>query len=81
MKEGRHVRIVKDWHSPAISIDVTHSNGSLEISMPLTDFVKALAAEAGNPAKLLTVAQLERKLLTAADAVTTKMKQQTAAIA
>lgn len=79
MKKGTHVRISKNWHKPEITLEVTDTE--LEISMPLSDFIKALAVEVGRPIGILTTTQLLEKLEAAAAAVTLSMKWETKPIA
>jgi hypothetical protein len=45
--------------------------------MPLADFLASAVEEVGNPAALVTKAQLLRKLNEAAERVTTSMKLET----
>jgi hypothetical protein len=66
---GRH------WESPNLTVGVTTQG--IEISMDMGDFLHAVALETGNPALLLTVGALERKLVAAADEVVRKMKGET----
>jgi len=75
---GHHVRISRQWKNPTITIDVT--NAEIAIAMPLVDFCKSIASEIGNPATLVTQAQLERRLLAAAASVTDSMKRETTAV-
>jgi len=76
--EKHVVRISREWHNPQISIDVTAQE--IAIEMPLIDFIKAMVAEAGNPAALLTRSQLERALQDAARRVCASMKKETVSV-
>jgi hypothetical protein len=78
MKKGTYVRISKQWHKPEIRIAVTDEE--IGISIDLSDFVKAIAAEVGRPIAIVTQAQLLAKLEAAADAVTLSMKKETSAV-
>lgn len=79
MMKGTHVRISRHWHKPEISIKVT--NKEIQIELELADFIRALAAEIGNPAGILTRAQLLAKLEAAAEVVTVAMKKETTPLA
>lgn len=79
MIKGSHVRISRKWHFPEIAIKVT--NHEIGIEMELADFIRALAAEIGNPAGILTRAQLLAKLEAAAELVTVSMKRETIPLA
>jgi hypothetical protein len=69
------VTIMRKWNSPLISIDLTAE--SIGISMSLDNFIEILTDEvaeplvrdvvqnAGNPAFVMTKAQLEKKLVDA----------------
>lgn len=78
MKKGKHVRISRQWHNPSIAIAVT--DDAIGISIELSDFLRAVAAEMGNPVGIMTRAQLLAKLASAAEAVTVSMKRETSAI-
>lgn len=72
----KHVVVVsRDWHNPQIVIDVTDTG--IGVSMPLSDFITAVATEVGSPALLMTNAALLGKLTDAAAKVTAGMKQET----
>ena len=72
----KHAVVVsRQWQKPEISIDVT--DDEIRIAMSLPAFLDALAAEIGNPALVLTQAQLLAKLRAAAEAVVREMKSQT----
>jgi len=72
MDDKTVVVVSRKWHAPLITAYVTQTE--VGVSMALLDFVKALAAEIGNPATLLTNAQLLRVLEAATAKVTTEMK-------
>ena len=69
------VTILRRWNNP--KIEITVYNDSIELTMTLEDFVRALTDEvaekvvveavqaAGNPTLLFTNAQLEKRLLSA----------------
>lgn len=67
------VIISRYWERPEISVEITQEK--IELSMPLTEFVKALAEEMGNPAMLVTQAQLLKRLDIASSVVVSKMKE------
>lgn len=73
--ENYSVVVSREWHTP--NIDLWVNGEHIGIRMMLPDFVKALAAEIGTPTASLTQAQLERKLLAAAERITTHMKMET----
>jgi hypothetical protein len=66
------VTVSRKWHEPQIRVWV--SQEEIGMSMWLDDYLKALAKEVGNPATLLTNAQLLRVLQKAAINVETEMK-------
>lgn len=69
------VVITRHWDNPEIEILVT--NKWIGISMELDDFIYALAQESGNPATLLTINALHKRLKTASEEVCNKMKHET----
>lgn len=73
----KHVVVIsKSWaEDTPILIDVQDTQ--IAVSMPLEAFMARLAEEAGNPAMLLTAAQLRARLERAAGAVCEKMKRET----
>ena len=72
------VVVSRKWHEPAIRAWV--SQQEIGMSMWLEDYIKSLAAEIGNPALILTQAQLLKKLQLAAAAIETEMKLASRAI-
>jgi hypothetical protein len=75
--EKHVVTISRAWgRDTPILISVTNLGIGLEV--PLDEFVKAVAQEAGNPALLLTRAQLEARLEAAVRKVCETVKQATA---
>lgn len=73
--ENHAVVITREWHNPEITITV--DDRSIGISQTLEDFLKALAAEIGNPAAIFSRSALEKRLIEAATTVTEKMKRET----
>ena len=53
--------ISRYWHNPIITVKL--SDDDIKIEITSADFVRALAKEIGNPAFILTNAQLERYML------------------
>jgi hypothetical protein len=78
--EEKHVVLIsREFTAGApIKIDVTHEG--IGISMTLNDFLDALSDATGNPAAILTKAQLRSRLAIAAVAVTDAMKRETARV-
>ena len=58
-------------------IEMWVSLDEVGIRMALGDFVRGLAAEIGNPTLLLTTAQLEKRIRTAAGTLVQRMKDET----
>lgn len=75
----KHVVLVsRRWDTKQIAIDVT-SDG-IAIGMSLDDFLAALVTEIGNPATMLTTAQLAKRVTAAASIVVQGMKDETARV-
>lgn len=73
------VVISREWKSDApITVDVTSTE--IGVSMPLEQFLDALAQETGNPTTLFTIASLRARLEGAALQVCEKMKRETAKV-
>ena len=72
MSDKVRVIVARKWHNPEIVISVTADG--IAIAIPLVDFIQALAVELGNPALLLTKAQLLAKLRASSDVICTDMK-------
>lgn len=70
------VLVSRKWHKPEITITV--NDEAIGIQMPITEYLKALVAEAGNPTLLTTKAGLERRLQAASEKVVEGMKSETA---
>jgi len=69
------VVVSRKWSAPEITAFVT--DGAVGAAMALDDYLKALAAEVGNPATLLTVNALAKALAKANYAVLAEMKATT----
>jgi len=69
---------LRRWDNPAVQTFL--DTKTIGASMDLTDFIDALVEEMGNPATLLTKAQLKQKLETASTAVIAELKKSTASI-
>lgn len=69
------VLVARRWDNPTITVTVTEEG--IAIAMPITDFVKSLTAQIGNPAMILTQAGLQKELQIAADVILTEMKAAT----
>lgn len=78
MKMPNYVLISKMTGSPEIRITVQAEG--LGIEMDLQEFIKVLAKEAKNPTLIFTGTQLEKRLLSAAEAVVKAMKKETARV-
>jgi hypothetical protein len=76
MKKSKTTVLVgRKWHEPEISISV--GTEGIGISLSLEDFLKALAQEVGNPSFVVTIKGLEKRLLSASEAVVAGMKEET----
>ena len=67
--------ISKHWDTPLIEVGI--SEVGIDISMPITNYVQAIAKEMGNPVGILTRAQLLEALYIAASKVQFKMQEVT----
>lgn len=75
MTDKKFVVVSRKWNSPQIEVAV--STEGIAISIPLTDFLKAVVQEIGNPTFLVTQVQLLAKLQVASDLVCTELKSTT----
>ena len=69
----RHVvKVGRHRSSPTVTIDIVPDR--IGVGMSLPDFIAALVLEVGNPTLMVTKAQLQKNLTTAAQAICTSMK-------
>ncbi len=69
------ILVSRQWHKPEIEVAIDAVG--IGIKMPITDFIKALVSEVGNPTAILTKAKHEEKLLAAVTRIVTGMKEET----
>jgi hypothetical protein len=67
--------ISRYWHQPQISVAIT--DAEIGLSMDLQDYLKALSAEIGSPAMLMTQAGLLKKMQDASVVVQFKTQEAT----
>jgi hypothetical protein len=72
------ITIGRKWNNPRIMVWVTDEEIGLGLS--LDDFLIALAAEIGNPATLLTSAQMLRRIQASAKSVIETVKEHSAEV-
>jgi hypothetical protein len=78
VEEKATVVVSRKWRNPNIKLAV--SVEGLGISMDLNEFIKAMCVECGNPALLLTVSHMEKRMIEASKKVVTEMKQESVRI-
>lgn len=76
MTERTVVLVSRKWSESQITVKVTQKG--IGVSMPINQFIAALADLTGNPTLLVTKAQLEKRLQEAAVRVVSEMKSETA---
>jgi len=78
MESKSVVTVSKRWNNPNILVWV-HDEG-IGMGMKLDDFIIGLAAEVGNPALIMTKAQLLAKIQASAAVVEKTMKEASAVV-
>lgn len=79
IRESRTVVVKRELVAGApITIDV--ADNTIALSVNLSDFLKAVVAEVGNPALIVTQAQLLAKLTAASEAVRLDVQQASSAV-
>lgn len=78
MSQREIVTISRHWGNPVIKVRVNHEAIGLQIR--IDDYLVALVAEIGNPAMMLTQAQLLARLRGAAERVRMKVQESSVAI-
>jgi hypothetical protein len=72
--ESKTVIVVsRKWNSPVIEVKL--SDKEISMFVDLSQFIESLGKEMGNPALLLTNAQLAEKLSAASDKVVAELKE------
>ena len=84
------VLVGRQWHNPNIHMYVIKDeysedgdllmSGEIGIKMSLPDFIHAVVLELGQPLDLLSMAQVQERLMGAANRVVDGMKQETARV-
>lgn len=72
------ITISRHWDNPAIKVWVNHEHIGLQVG--IDDYLVALAAEIGNPAIVLTRAQLLTRMRAAAERVRLKVQESSVAV-
>jgi hypothetical protein len=70
------ITITREWHKPQITVSVTNTEISLNIS--LADYLLALSEELGSPAMVMRKATLLVKMQEASEKVIAKVKLESA---
>lgn len=72
------VVVSRHWNRPDITAFVSETVVGAQMSLP--QFIESLVEQTGNPAMVMTKAQLAAKLKAAADVVIDEMKKSTAKV-